>query len=151
MTLEDHLKQAATDILAMLSSPPSTTVPSLQAGDTTNQAITEIAKLLKRSEKIPNFDMSNDLSAPRVTNKFRDKSPIPDNAKTHKIPYLSNELEMATPNNESDILAASTLQTHSNEPKNLRFHDKNQHKHHLRSTNPTPHLTAQHLSNDKTY
>ena len=31
--LDDFLKQAATDIIAILTSPPSTTTPSLHAGD----------------------------------------------------------------------------------------------------------------------
>lgn len=46
VTLNDHLKQAATDIISILSNPPSTTVPSLLAGDETNQALLEIATLL---------------------------------------------------------------------------------------------------------
>ena len=51
--LDDFLKQAATDIITILTSPPSTTTPSLQAGDTTRNALPDIAKLLHRADDLP--------------------------------------------------------------------------------------------------
>ena len=148
VTLEDHLKQAATDILAILSNPPSTTVPSLQAGDTTNQAIMEIAKLLKRAEQIPNLPNSCEDSAPRVVHKPMNITPAPTKSGRHNIPFLEDEIETITPDEEVDIITASTLQTHSNEPKCIRFHNKSNHDYNLRSTKSPPHLIAQHLSYD---
>ena len=69
VTLNDHLKQAATDIISILSNPPKSTVPSLLAGEDTATAIYEIAKLLKRVDPIPDFNSSKysiDASALRV-------------------------------------------------------------------------------------
>ena len=37
--LEDFLKQAATDIITLLTNPPSTTTPSLEAGDPVRNAL----------------------------------------------------------------------------------------------------------------
>lgn len=47
------MRQAATDIISILTAPPSTTVPSLQAGDPTRNALLEIATVLNRTEKLP--------------------------------------------------------------------------------------------------
>ena len=51
--LEDFLRQAATDIIHILTQPPKFNGPVLKAGDTTRNALLEIATLLKRTEKIP--------------------------------------------------------------------------------------------------
>ena len=66
VTLEDHLKQATSNIIDILTNPPSTTVPSLQAGDTTKNALLQIAQLLNRAEDIPTSDKAIDISSPRV-------------------------------------------------------------------------------------
>jgi hypothetical protein len=49
---EDCLKQAASDILAILQNPPSS-LPYLACGDTTNNAIVQIATLLGRADAPP--------------------------------------------------------------------------------------------------
>ena len=49
--LQDHLKQAASEIVSMLAKPPSTTVPKLVAGDETRNAILRLASTLKRDDK----------------------------------------------------------------------------------------------------
>ena len=50
--LTDYLKQAAIDLILILSHPPVTIVPSLKAGDPTRNALLQIAGLLKRIEDI---------------------------------------------------------------------------------------------------
>jgi hypothetical protein len=52
ITTEDYLKQAASDIVAILKNPPSS-IPYLAYGDTTNNAIVQIATLLGRAESPP--------------------------------------------------------------------------------------------------
>ena len=53
MTLSDHLRQAAEDIIHLLTHPPTSTVPSLQAGYPVRQALTDLATQLQRIEPIP--------------------------------------------------------------------------------------------------
>ena len=43
--LEDFLKQAATDIISLLTQPPSTTTLSLEAGDLTKNALLKLARI----------------------------------------------------------------------------------------------------------
>jgi hypothetical protein len=52
ISTEDHLKQAASDILAILQKPPSS-LPYLAYGDPTNNAIVQIATLLGRAVAAP--------------------------------------------------------------------------------------------------
>ena len=53
ITLVDFLKQAATDIITLLTSPPSTTTPSLQVGNPVCNALVTLATQLNRIEEIP--------------------------------------------------------------------------------------------------
>ena len=53
VSLNDFLRQAATDIISILTAPPSTTAHSLQAGDPTRNVLLEIATVLNRAEKLP--------------------------------------------------------------------------------------------------
>ena len=62
VSLRDHLKQAAQDIVTLLASPPTSTVPSLQEGDPVRAALLDIATQLNRTENIPD----NIAPAPRV-------------------------------------------------------------------------------------
>ena len=149
VTLNDHLKQAATNIISILSNPPSTTVPSLLAGEDTNQALYEIAKLLGRVDNIPEYsvkDQGNNILAPRVVNKFETKTSAPTNVPTDKIPYEDGEIDMTSPQyDHQNIITASNIQHHSNKPKNLYFQNEGIHKYNLRS-NPSPPYLIQHLS-----
>ena len=53
VTTDDFLRQAATDIVSILSQSSSkTNIPSLEAGDTTRNAILKLAKLLNRTDKL---------------------------------------------------------------------------------------------------
>ena len=51
MNLHDYLQQAADDIITLLAQPPSTTTPTLEEGDETQNALLKIAQILKRSSK----------------------------------------------------------------------------------------------------
>ena len=65
VSADDFLKQAATDIINILSHPPSTTTLSLQIGDETRNGLVKVAKALNRVEKIP----ENKTLLPRVDDK----------------------------------------------------------------------------------
>ena len=53
--LDDFLRQAATDIITILTTPPiTTTTPSLEAGYPTCNALQNIAEALNRAEILPN-------------------------------------------------------------------------------------------------
>lgn len=47
VTTEDFLRQAAQDIISLLTHPPSTIIPSLHAGDTTRNALLDLATILQ--------------------------------------------------------------------------------------------------------
>ena len=51
--LDDFLQQAASDIITILTQPPSTTTPGLQAGDPLRNAPTTLATHLKMIDEIP--------------------------------------------------------------------------------------------------
>ena len=50
--IDDYLRQAAIDIIDILTNPPPTTLPTLQAGDETRNALLKIATQLKRVDSI---------------------------------------------------------------------------------------------------
>ena len=52
VSITDFLRQAAIDIVALLKNPPSSTVPSLMAGDNINNAIYILASLLNNTHNI---------------------------------------------------------------------------------------------------
>ena len=66
ISAEDFLKQAATDIINILSHPPSTTTFSLQIGDETKNGLVQVAQALNRVEKIP----ENKKLQPKVDDKI---------------------------------------------------------------------------------
>ena len=53
VNLQDHLKQAAEDIITILTQPPNSTTLSLQEGDTMCNALLDLAQQLKRVGNIP--------------------------------------------------------------------------------------------------
>ena len=70
VTLQDHSKQAAEDIVTLLTKPPSSTVPSISAGDPVRNALLEMSEQLQRVEKLPEVaPLDNQL--PRVKNVFK--------------------------------------------------------------------------------
>ena len=114
VTLTDHLKQAATDIVTLLTNPPSSTTPSLRAGDPVQNALLDIAEQLKRVEPIPTTN-PEDASPPRVPtlNKEVENAPLPRVEQT-KLPT------------SSDFRERSNLQTR------LQYHNQPTHQYDLR-------------------
>ena len=49
VTTDEYLKQAALDIITLLTDPPPSMIPTVQAGDETKGAILDLAKLLHRT------------------------------------------------------------------------------------------------------
>ena len=85
-SLEDHLRQASSDIVAILTRPPSTVSPALESGDKINNALLTLASIFKTAEKIPMLPQVKDKKVtsphpmpqptplPRVHNK---STPLP--------------------------------------------------------------------------
>ena len=64
--LEDHLRQDASGIITILTQPPSTTIPSLEAGDPVYNALVTLATQLNRIDHIPVTQPSHHAVSPRV-------------------------------------------------------------------------------------
>ena len=65
--LPDFFRQTASDILTILTQPPSTTTPSLAAGDPVRNALLKIATQLQCVDKIPEQQNQPPTPSPRVT------------------------------------------------------------------------------------
>ena len=61
VNMNDFLCQAATDIISVLQTPPSTTVVSLDAGDPTRNALERIADILQRKTSPPAATVNDPL------------------------------------------------------------------------------------------
>ena len=57
MSLEDYLRQAATDIIALLTNPPSTTTFIPQAGDPIYNALLELAQIFQKADTLPSLPL----------------------------------------------------------------------------------------------
>ena len=53
LKLRDHMRKAASNIVTILTQPPSTTVPSLAGGDPTWNALLDLTTQLQRMQSIP--------------------------------------------------------------------------------------------------
>ena len=53
VTLQDHLTQAAEDIITILTQPPNSTTPILREGEPIHNALLDIAQQIKRVENLP--------------------------------------------------------------------------------------------------
>ena len=65
--LKDFLKQEASDIVTLLTQPPSTTVPSLQAGHPAYNILLTLSQLLKHTNDVSNPSSSK----PSVANALQ--------------------------------------------------------------------------------
>jgi hypothetical protein len=122
--LEDFLKQVATDIITILASPPSTTTPTLQAGDAVHNALQNIATQLKRIEPMPVLKPQPITPPPRV------KAPA---LQRHLLPPAS--LPRVGPNKPPPHkpTPTATLLQPSAKLKNSRFMNRTEHRYPLRS------------------
>ena len=154
--LDDYLRQAATDIITILTQPPSTTTPSLQAGDPVRNALLTLATQLKRIEPMPPV-IADTVPSPRVLplpptkNQLQTAQPPRVHA-TEQVNDTSKKYCAQPPRVLHDNpLPTSTLQVHSKQLRNARYKNATQHSYPLRSqfrqrgTN-FKHLAAQHLT-----
>lgn len=93
--IDDFLRQAATDIITILTHPPSSTTPSLEAGDITRNALLKIANTLNTAEPIPTptpiptTTSTNRTSSPRVQDPCTSPTVAPtstENATAPRVP-----------------------------------------------------------------
>jgi hypothetical protein len=117
--LDDFLRQAANDIITILTQPQSPTTPTLQAGDPVRNALLTLATQLKRIDNIPE-PLPPPVSLPRVDRAL----PRVDRAPQSRNKILTQQ---------SSYTPATALQTQSNKPKNIRFNNKTEHRYPLRS------------------
>jgi hypothetical protein len=75
VTTEDYLKQAATDIVSILQSPPTST-PSLKLNNTTRHALIYIANILNQAAPIPRVPSIESISPIQSQNNSVDPSPV---------------------------------------------------------------------------
>ena len=152
-TLKDFLQQAAVDISAILMNPPATTIPTLTAGDPTYEAIRNIAKLLKRSDKIPQLQNIDNSPPQRVINKnsiIKD-TPLPRvpdtiSKKVHIIPMEPNESQQS--NREPPEITTEALIPNSL-PNNIRYRITPRNQYNLRSkTHLIHHVSSSYTDED---
>lgn len=87
---EDFLKQASQDILSILRNPPPS-LPYLQAGDDTANAIENIAQLLNRSSNPPPAINNSDKQPPSVHPPQNNVATVP------RVPAQSPHLPISSP------------------------------------------------------
>ena len=143
VTLSDHLRQAADDIIHLLTHPPTTTVPSLQAGDPVRQALTELATQLQRIEPIlPPVPTILPSPSPHhaVAPAPEGNSPAPLHMDDRPLPRVPVHpptnlplLPRVEPNLPPPVTPLSTLQTHDSNIKSVRFPATTTHTYPLRS------------------
>ena len=136
----DFLKQAATDIITILTSPPSTTTPSLEAGDPVRNALLTLATQLHRIDTIPE-PVKMDSPTPRVLSPELQRKKLLYN-KSEKLLYNNSHSKLQrvdtpvpslSPSPVSDTIPASALQIPSTELKNARFRNTVPHSYPLSS------------------
>ena len=101
VTTDDFLRQAAMDIIKILTSPPTTNIaPILKAGDDTRNTLLELAKTLQSTDKvpkeIPSFPKNNDKSNVTPTTAIipcpRVQKPAPSTPKSVSPPRVPTTL-----------------------------------------------------------
>ena len=130
VSLVDHLKQAASDIVTILTSPPSPTTPSLQEGDPIRAALTELATQFQAIENLP--------EPPKKVSKLV-TVPVHTKNKLPPSPSIPSQLDVASQRvreKESSMKAGvpmAVLQQHSKLSKNSRYQQIPTHRYQLRS------------------
>ena len=80
------------DIVTILTNPPKLTVLSLQAGDTTNNVILALAKILQWVDKILQLKETHNTPLLRVINTKPKETPIVNSQFPNIMPYQDNEV-----------------------------------------------------------
>ena len=90
--LDDFLRQTAGGIISILTAPPKSIIPTMNVGDTTRNALLELARILKASKTLPKLlPYTNPL--PRVCMEPIPIQTLPPTVKTPIVcfclPYVS--------------------------------------------------------------
>ena len=119
--LKYHLIQAAEDIVNILMKPPSSTVPTLTAGNPVKNALVDIAEHLQNVEELPaNKEHAQTIKVPTTSKS---------NPGVAKLPRV------ASTENNTPI---SLLQEHSTDPKRICFRNSSTHQYNLRTHTRQP-------------
>ena len=155
VNLTDFLRQAASDIVTILTHPPSSTVPSLQAGDPVRNALVTLATQLQRIQNIPQPTSSRNSSPTTITQIPVPPSTLsPTQENLHKAPSprvkMKGSISPRVKLKASSYVPAKSLLQRSNLPKNSRFDNTLHHRYPLRSKLKSTatnfkNLAAQHL------
>ena len=86
INLDVFLRQAAADIINLLTNPLSATTLSLQAGDATKNALSQLAAVLKRADNLPQA-----ATEPAVLPSTQTPT-IVDDAASPRVPLIVDEL-----------------------------------------------------------
>ena len=127
ITTDDYLKQAADDIISILTRPPSSTTPSLSAGDPVRNALLELATQLNRIESIS----TPDAVSPRVGDSYPTTTSSPRVKACTEGKHHALEDKSSPPLQLHD--SNSALEYTRRVPKNLRFRNQRPHRYPLRS------------------
>ena len=117
--LQDYLRQAANDIILILTLPPSPTTPSLEAGDPVRNALVNLATQLNRIECIPEALPTYNAASPRVE---------PPTLRKHAYLPAAVPRVVVLPSTHPSPPPASVLQAHIKESENIRFTNSNAHR-----------------------
>ena len=64
--LSDFLRQAAKDIVTILTHPPANTIPTLEQGSATNNALLKLATILQRIDKVPTLETTLETNSQTI-------------------------------------------------------------------------------------
>ena len=91
VNLNDYLKQEASDIIHLLTAPPFTTTPSIQAGDPVHNALLDIVEQLQLAQPIPDTPGTQSLEPEVLYLRVVKDSPPPRVQKTDQETTLQPE------------------------------------------------------------
>ena len=132
-TIDDYLRQAATDIIHILEKPPSTTYPTLTAGDPVRNALHDLATQIGRAQTIE----STSDTTPSTTSKpstFEIDSAPPRVVQDTAPPRVQLEgTRQNTPTCFDRTITTTALDPIHTELKNRRFNNSRAHRYPLRS------------------
>ena len=133
--LEDFLRQAAGDIVHLLTQPPSNLYPSLKAGDPIRNTLVELSTQLGSITSLtptetvkPNSSPKKRTASPRVV-----QTTSPPRVRAHSGTSSTTMLK----NKQSDGVSVEMLENHGRLPKNNRYDNTIKHRYPLRSLNLT--------------
>ena len=145
ITTDDYLKQAVDGIISLLTVPPSSTTPSLSAGDPVCNALLTLAEQLKRTQPVrkTNANENGSAQSPRVHQYSSSTSQSPRMKQLPPPPSLTSVMHKTSPytlspnKSYSPVVRSSNnkslLEYTTNIPKNARFRNRRSHRYPLRS------------------